>query len=254
MDMQFLRRDTTWLVRTPFGLAADARGAFPGKAIYAKMIVDGHIAEPIPSPAEFKRMLTGPDGEPVGHVLQYESSLPLYAQRAVIARWYPKFDPTLYARADDLPYDIDHILAWALLDRRGLKSNAEAAGFYAVRDRVANAVGNFRLWPKGENRADRDRTLGDKFLLGERDASLPSDCSLRRAPYDLATYGEVRQASFIPEEDLELWKQASTGEEGGRDWRDSRRLEAMREAMTRRRVTLYRETYDAAGFVKWRGV
>ncbi|NOY89780.1 MAG: DUF262 domain-containing protein [Deltaproteobacteria bacterium] len=250
MDMQFLRRDSTWLIRTPFELASSARGRFPGKAIYARMREDKHIDEALPTPKEFAAKLTGPDGAPVGHILQYESSLPLYAQRAVIARWYPTFDPTLYARSADLPYDIDHILASALLDRRGMRPE-EATGFYEARDNVANAVGNFRVWPKGENRADGDRALREKFLLGDRDAPLPDDCTLRQAPYTLTTYGEVRRASFIPEDDLKLWKRAAAGKNGTRDWRDPKRLAAMRDAMTRRRVALYREMYDAAGFAKW---
>ena len=83
----------------------------------------------------------------------------LYAQRAFLARRFPKYDP---ARKDlweahNRPWDFDHILASKYLYWR------KGGDFKNVCYQWSNTIGNFRAWPFEDNRSDQAETAEQKI-------------------------------------------------------------------------------------------
>ncbi len=252
MDLFCVRRHTETLARALLDEAAKASGAFPGRAIYARLreagatLVENHL----PTPDEFASTVLDDRTDPSRDILQNERLLAMWVQRQWLARWFPHFDPTLFARAEDLPFDLDHIVPAAHINMRGRGWHVSSQ-FEAWREGLSNSVGNFRYWPKGENRADGEANPGKKHLLGDAIAELPDDATLRRPPYGMRTYAEVRAASYIPEDLREDWAGASTGTGGNYDWKDEKRILAWRRAVMKRRTAMYREVFTVLDFAAW---
>lgn len=252
MDLFCVRRHTETLARALLDEAAKASSAFPGRAIYARLreagatLVENHL----PTPDEFASTVLDDSTDPSRDILQNERLLAMWVQRQWLARWFPHFDPTLFARAEDLPFDLDHIVPAAHINMRGRGWHVSSQ-FEAWREGLSNSVGNFRYWPKGENRADGEANPGKKHLLGDAIAELPDDATLRRPPYGMRTYAEVRAASYIPEDLREDWAGASTGTSGNYDWKDEKRILAWRRAVMKRRTAMYREVFTVLDFAAW---
>lgn len=252
MDLFCVRRHTETLARALLDEAAKASSAFPGRAIYARLREAGEtlVENHLPTPDEFASTVLDDSTDPSRDVLQNERLLAMWVQRQWLARWFPHFDPTLFARAEDLPFDLDHIVPAAHINMRGRGWHVSSQ-FEAWREGLSNSVGNFRYWPKGENRADGEANPGKKHLLGDAIAELPDDATLRRPPYGLRTYAEVRAASYIPEDIRDDWAGASTGTGGNYDWKDEKRILAWRRAVMKRRTAMYREVFTVLDFAAW---
>lgn len=252
MDLFCVRRHTETIARALLDEAAKASGAFPGRAIYARLREPGAtmVENQLPSPGEFASTVLDDSADLSRDILQNERLLAMWVQRRWLARWFPHFDPTLFARAEDLPFDLDHIVPAAHINMRGRGWNVSSQ-FEAWREGLSNSVGNFRYWPKGENRADGEANPGKKHLLGDATVELPDDATLRRPPYGLRTYAEVRAASYVPEALRDAWATASTGSGGNHDWKDEKRVQAWRHAVMGRRAAMYRDLFVTAGFDAW---
>lgn len=189
-----------------FVTSRNADCAFPGRTLW-EILADGEARSGILTPNQFEEELRDEAVVQRHAVLFNERELVIWIQRAFVHRWFPSYDPTLYTgRAAEKPYDMDHILPQGHFDQRSSRNIEPAEGFNAIRSRVLHSSGNFRMWPMSENRRDQDSPLSDKYLLGPAKKSPPKDSYLRREPLGLETIGDVRRASFLPEEDLRLWR------------------------------------------------
>ncbi len=265
---------STSLARIPFKLACDERfDVFPGYYIYRIMRETGILSDDflLFTPVQFMERLTDKDGLPVGNILLNEEDIVMWNQREYSNKWFPKYDPTLYRGADDLPYDWDHIIAAYHFDMRG-KGRSEGdvhKDFWAIRNRLAGCSGNFRVWPKSLNRSDRDGNLWDKYILGKPDFEITSQKDgqepyLRRKPYNMNSVDDVRKASCITDDPKKLkqWKIASNCSPDDHidksskwvkehDWSRKDRLKAFINAVQNRRVDLYTAMYEKVGFNEW---
>ena len=249
MDLFCIKRHTEVHAGAQFKAALESPAQFPGRETYHKLRdADPTRLQPtLFSQTDFANRLLNSEGPPEWALVHNERLLAMWAQRAFLTRCFPDFDPTRFAR-DDLPYDVDHILAAAHLARQGHKTSVPDH-FYTWRDRLQSSAGNLRYWPKGANRADGDDDMLVKQLLGAAADELPPNSQLRAQPLGLRTCGEVRAASFIPEEDVALWTRATQPSKF--DWSDPARLDAFREATMRRRVAMYNEMFDVIDFAAW---
>ena len=110
-----------------------------------------------------------------------KTSVLLYAQRAWLQRWFPKFDPSLPEMMEDKnrPWDIDHILPQSYFNsRRNVPQSVKDWG---------NSIGNLRAWPLEANRADGD--IPPKIKL--------TDTSSEEKRYGISTGQDERAASFV---------------------------------------------------------
>jgi hypothetical protein len=228
-----------------------APGPFPGQAIYETYKNENYLAPALLSIAEYSSQIVDEEGNPVESVLHHEDDLLLWAQRQYLTQWFPDFDPTQYTRDQDLPYDIDHIIAQNLLDRRGRDKSGLPKEFVLFRDGLLHCVGNKRIWPKGENRRDNNKNPEKKHLLGRPDQPLPANASLRYPPCCMEQFIEVRTASCIHEDELEDWRQANTGERSDHDWDSPERMQAFRRAVDARRRRLYADFFNTVNFGRW---
>ena len=254
LDHFFARPLSDSRIRRLFLRSRNTDGAFPGQALWQLLVEDEDrtLWLDLQTPARFETPLHDENGEAVVGVLGHEHDLVIWAQRRHVHRWYGDYDPTLYTgRRAEKPYDLDHIVPKSFFDQRRGHDVEQAPGFRSVRRGALHNAGNLRLWPKDENRRDQDASPAEKCLLGAAADETPAGSHIRRDPLALMTYGEVRRASFIPEEDWALWREASP--EGVRDfdWSSARRLEAFAEAVQRRRFKMYRSMYEALGFDRW---
>ena len=251
-DLLAIKRHSDGLTRAPIEVVLAKRAAFPGRALYRRLVrgQEPLVEAGVQQPDAFVAGLEDGAGVPTWSPYPGERLLVMWAQRSFIARCFPQFDPTRYARSEDLPYDGDHILPRALMNRRGRKAPC-AKNFWDWRDRLLWSPGNLRYWPRSENRSDRDKSPEKKLLLRARSKPLPKKARLRAKPYELQTYGDVRDASLLPDEDLKHWRKLATGEAGDHDWSDPGRIEAMKTAVLRRRERIYRRFYEEAGFAAW---
>lgn len=238
--------------RLAFEVASTEVGGFPGKQIFEVLRADKtrESVRDLPSPAEFGALLRD-SVAPRGDLLHNEKQLAMWVQRALVATWFPAFDPTMLATDDERPFDFDHILPTSHFERRGRGRDPVAERFYAWRDPLRHGAGNLRVWPKGANRGDGNRGLAGKHLVGGRDEPLPEDSPLRLTPMNLRTCGDVRAASFIAEEDAAVWSRVDRPAGRYHEWNDQERLDALREAVTRRRIAMYREMFTTVGFDRW---
>jgi hypothetical protein len=249
LDHFFVNSESTLVTRIPFDQARKAAGIFPGRAIFEQYREEGYLAKtPLMYPDDYRKRLAASDGMPAFSVLQRERDLFLWVQRRSLQRWFPKYDPTRYVREEEKPYDADHLVAQKLTDGRRLAGSA-SKNFEALRHVVSNNIGNLRYWPRGENRADAERNVKEKHLLGPAKEQVPGGVLDPR--WGLHTYGDVRAASAVPEEQVELWGKAATGKDGDHDWSDPGRMEAFREVTDQRCTLMFRELFNASGFKGW---
>lgn len=253
MQHFFARSSRSQKVTTvPADLVCEFTDRFPGKNIYEGFQDAGRSwldPERILSPGEYEALIYGiTDDSMAGGLLRREKDLLLWTQRRWVSAWFPDYDPTQPDRARDLPYDFDHIVPLSSFDRRSVQVDpAVKEEFLTTKDRVGTGIGNLRVWPKSANRSDSDKSLADKRLLEEGDKPLDKDLA---AALELQTHGELRRASLIPDENLELWRAADRGRGGPREW-DPPRVEAFRKAALARRASIYRMFFEGLDFAEW---
>lgn len=253
----FAKSLTNARARELFLAARNETGPFPGKLLWDRLTADAdrNLWLGLLCPDEFEKAITDEEGNQTRAVLANTRDLVIWFQRETVYRWFPHYDPTLYTgRGAEMPYDMDHIVPRAHFDQRSSRGIEQAPRFWAVRDGALYSPGNLRLWPRSENRRDQDKPLAQKALLGPRDGRLPDDSYLRSDAYFLETFGEVRRASGIPEEDLDLWAAASPADVSPNDWSHPERLAAFDEAVQRRRLAMYRAFYEALELGAWRAL
>ena len=248
LDYFFTKTSSNSLIRLPFRKAFGAKDGFPGLEICDELYSRNLLETFILTPEEYKGKLGDEaDALPVWGLLEQEWDLSLWIQRKNLQDWFENFDPTLYKKQVDLPYDADHILPKSYKNMRG-RTHKQASLFWNWRNRTINSPGNYRFWPKSLNRSDQHKNLSDKYLLGSASAHVPEDSYLRS--FDLNTIGDVRTASFISEEDVNDWRIAAN-ELHPYDWADPKRMEAFRRAVDARRLGMYTEFYNTLSLGEW---
>jgi len=174
----------------------------------------------------------------------------LWFQRAHLERLFPGYDP-LKMRSD-APFDYDHILPASHLSKQG-KSPKFEADIVAeesknFRDRLGHyrdSIGNYRIWPCRENRADQDKSPVEKLGLNRPDELVSGDLSNE---FSYKYWREIPVASSIHHDHIELWTKAS-GEK--LDWTSFERREYFQRAVEMRVVWLYQSLYEALQFRDW---
>lgn len=247
LDLFFTKSASSYLISDPFRKAYNANVPFPGSEIYMALKEKELIEPNLLSPKQFLFELTK-DDQPRWDILQQERLLVMWCQRAYFQSWFPEFDPTLYQKEHDLPYDIDHIIPQVFMNMRGRKYNWPAK-FWLYRGQMLHGAGNLRYWPKSLNRADGNRNLNDKFLIGDGRLSVPEDSYLRE--FGMKTIGDVRRASFIPHGDTKNWESSANIGKDAYNWSDLPRLYSFRKATNNRRFTMYKSLYEQARFSEW---
>lgn len=119
-----------------------------------------------------------------------EKRLLQYAQRDWLSQQFSDFDPTLPDQTEDInrPWDYDHIHPqYFVTGRRHIPS--------VVRS-WHGSIGNLRAWPQELNKSDQHIPPGKKLAR-----PIPSE-----KDYGINDEQELRSASFITENEWELWK------------------------------------------------
>ncbi|MFC2055496.1 DUF262 domain-containing protein [Chloroflexota bacterium] len=253
LDYFFIKSSKTFLTWKPFELAYLTNGIFPGKTIYEVLQQNRLLIREDLSPEAFETELRNSD-PPRWSILRNEHILVLWGQRYYIHQWFPDFDPSLYQKKTDLPYDADHIIPRAHLDERSQPRGKNYQASQEFRDnkkRILNSPGNIRFWPKHLNRSDGQKNLDKKFLIGAADEGTPQGSYLQRFKMD--NVGEVQNASLFSEGQLDYWKQASNldGDGNPHDWRDKERMLAFRDATYFRRIEIYQNFFEQVGMNAW---
>jgi len=252
MDHFYVNSTSEVYIREPFKIAYNANKSFPGKDIYKflkdKELFSGELQ--IVNPKKFKELVLD-ETKLRGNILHNETDLIMYAQRSYVYKWYREFDPTLYVTISDLPYDWDHIIAYDFFDRSKHRSNQPHQDFWRYRADLASCSGNFRLWPKSLNRSDRNKTLKNKYLIGNPDQIIDESSYLRRDPYNLKYVKAVQEASFFNDDEfLKYWENASN-EQDPYNWSERERLENLRMAIQTRRYRMFKLLYDTIEWDFW---
>jgi hypothetical protein len=247
LDHFCTKSTSTSLMKEPFKLALEADGQFPGFEIYQALRERELLKPNLLTPEQYHTQLCDNE-KPTEHILQRERDLVLWVQRCYFHLWFPQFDPTLYKTEADLPYDLDHIIPQAHLDMRGRRYELPA-DFWSHRNAILHGPGNIRYWPKALNRADGNKNLADKYLLGEPDQETPLGSYLR--DFELTTIAEVRRASFILDDQLSEWEQACNNGNDPYNWSNPERLRAFRQATELRRKAMYTTFYEQIGWGSW---
>ena len=263
-------------MQIPFKVAKDKKHErFPGKFILEKLKESKYLNEDFHfyTPDEYYKKLTNDEGKPRGNIFRNEIDLVFWNQRYYLQKWFPDFDPSLYAQKDDYPYDIDHIIADShfVMSGKG-RSNDINKDFWYMRDNFKNCSGNFRLWPKNLNRSDQADNLWRKFILGKKENIIPDEIIggknlsyLKKSPFNFSTVGEIREASAIPEDvkNLKNWELACNSKESfsfknkstwsnDNDWSNKKRINAFIDATKERRMKLYSNLYETLKFHEWK--
>jgi len=113
METLFVWKRQQWARNFTFNKVCEKKGNFPGREFYKTYQDHSYLIEElpenefryIPSPEKYEAMLTD-----TPWLLDKKRILVLWAQRQVISKWFPEYDPTIFAREEDKPYDFDHIL------------------------------------------------------------------------------------------------------------------------------------------------
>jgi hypothetical protein len=249
LDHLFLGSDAVDVIRKPFLLARTTSpdSLFPGREIFSDL--KGYLSPGFLTPVDYQKLVERPDS-PWG-ILRDERALVLWAQREWLDRWFPDFDPAAPHVADDLPYDIDHIMPSNFFDGRSVGNRIAqevAADFEKNKNALRESIGNKRAWPREANRSDQDEAPTDKLFLNKNSEEyFPEDHFL--TAWQLKRVDAVWQASLIPECEAELWRKASGG--GNGDWTDPERFAAFRKAVNARRVRLYKTFFQELGYANW---
>jgi hypothetical protein len=152
----------------------------------------------------------------------------------------------------DSPFDYDHILPSSHLSRQGKSPTfeenidaEESRRFLAHRWHYRDSIGNYRIWPGWANRSDQATPPDKKLGLIHPDDPVSGDL-LIELHYE--NWSEIRVASAIHNDHIELWKNASGDL---LDWKNSERREGFQYAVEARVVSLYESLYDALQYRDW---
>ncbi|AFM11214.1 DUF262 domain-containing protein [Turneriella parva] len=241
-----------------FGIAAKAIGIpFPSGLILRKYFATGIMASDFvfQTAATYAASLAKACDAKGDLFTINDIILLFWAQRESLHNWFQDYDPTLYFGSDDLPYDVDHLIAGSKFQH--VRHRHPDFDWAFPHNQLHNSTGNLRIWPKHLNRADQDANLEYKGLLGERDEFFPEDdkyqaqiAYLKAKPFMLDTFGAIRAASAFAEEDVDLWREAAAmGDE--RNWIKKDRIGAVVKAITRRSVYLYEQIYRELEWESW---
>ncbi|MGC4096875.1 MAG: DUF262 domain-containing protein [Nitrospira sp.] len=249
LDHLFIGSDSVDVIRKPFFLAQSksAESLFPGREIFADL--KGYLSPGFLTPRDYQELVEQPDAP--WSILRDEWALLLWAQRNWLDRWFPKFDPAAAQVADDLPYDIDHIMPSNFFDGRSVGNRIAqeiTTDFERNKSALRESIGNKRAWPREANRSDHDEApTGKLFLDRNAEDHIPEDHPLKG--WKVNTVGAVWQASLIPESEVKLWRESSGDSDG--DWTDPNRFTAFRKAVNARRVRLYESFFQEFGYEEW---
>ncbi len=192
------------ITRETFKLAFAEKRIFPGKQIYEKIkditkINENESNFKILNPDEFIKCFIDERGNPKDSKFNNPNYV-LWIQRHFIYKWWPEYDPSQFNnRREDLPYDLDHIVAGAFFNMRGGIPNSEKfrlypEKFHKYRYIALNRFGNYRFWPKELNRSDQDKGIADKLLLGDDSTKIDFN---HYKNLNLKTIGDIRKASYF---------------------------------------------------------
>jgi hypothetical protein len=109
------------------------------------------------TPEEFQKKIVG-RYDPINL-----RELLLWAQRLYLKEAFPDYDPTLFFTVSSLPWDEDHILPRAIMDRRSQVCEDDVL-FERCKSHYLNSFGNFRLLDKRENRGDGSAMPKEKLF------------------------------------------------------------------------------------------
>ena len=224
---------------------ANTTGDFPDKSIFERWI-ECHDQlkfvtkeKGVPTPKELEELVSKdrsntPEEWPI---CQRNFRLILFLnQGQFIKKWFPDYDPTIFVREEDKPYDWDHILAQA--GSYSEYNNGEHSRKYRA---ILNSIGDLRVWPSGENRRDGNSDLNDKIgLMKKNKDPLPNTSPLRHKPCSFKTFGEITAESCIS--NLEMWLRAYR----------KVKLPLLERAVLVRAINLYRFVYDKYKFREYR--
>ncbi len=116
-----------------------------------------------------------------------------------------------------------------------------------IRYRVKDWAGNLRYWPGSINKANQDKNLDAKFILGQETVPVSEDLN----QFGLSSIGDVRRASLVDEESLQDWEIAAKSGKNVWDWKDAERFAAFRRAAENRRYHMYQSLYQALSWDEW---
>lgn len=249
-------------------LATSEYERFPDVALYQRSLAaeDGRAAAlRMPDPDELTTSLVSPDrrlrsyGElfvspTCGEFLKRfwdRHYMLLWFQRAGLSQLFQGYDPFKHENMLT-PFDYDHILPRSNLAKPNgrLKfapgiEQSEQTSFESYRATYRDSIGNYRIWPAAANRADQDLSPKAKLGLDEPEDSTVGAWEKRLR---FVSWREVRAASAISEEHVELWSMAS-GEP--LDWTDPNRRIAFLSAIESRVIHLYRCLWSELDFGVW---
>ena len=156
----------------------------------------------------------------------------LYAQRAMILKCFPDYDPSLPDQLEDTnrPWDYDHI-----------HPNNYVAGRWHIPQIIKdwhNTIGNLRAWPFEANRADHDTSPLIKF----------TNVNDQETNYGLSSPEEKRRMSFVAEgQEWKFWQESTP--RGNYDGKclavATPSRQSLIRAITSRFVMIYSEWYFA---------
>ncbi len=259
-DHLYLRGTSTGIMSLPFKLAFESNNKFPGHEIYKGMIENNFFTPgfQLYTPEKFGELLLNPEGIPIVGIFNNENALVHWNQRAYLHKWFPDFDTTLYRTTEDLPYDVDHIIAAAHFHNIRGKDTHELFWKKIHPTNIINSPGNYRLWPKSLNRSDQDNDLLQKYILGDKDKEIKTSTEtntvkyLTMKPFEFITIGDVRAASFIIEnkDDLDLWEIAANRSDV-RNWNNQERIDAFIKVVQNRYMKLYTTLFNSLKWSEW---
>jgi hypothetical protein len=153
--------------------------------------------------------------------IPHAADLLLWAQRQYLDQCFPSYDPTLFFNVEALPWDKDHIWPQAKMDlRSGKQLVADRNKFNDYRWRYLHSYGNLRLWDRRDNRGAGDKTPLEKITRQDAEKFAIGNEILENF-YKLSRYEGVISDEF---------------------------LEDFKAVINARRVSIYREIYQALHF------
>jgi len=250
-DHLYFKSQSDEIIREPFSIAIKTKGTFPGKSIYnyfntpertelVKIInIDEYQSNIWDNEKEISK----------GNIWSNETDILFWIQRKFIHNWYPDYDPSQFlSKREDLPYDIDHIIPSFLFEMRGVVPKGQWVKypkvFWENKGIVSNTIGNFRFWPKELNRADQEKSLHDKYLLGESETKTKG--YNHRKDLKLTTVKDIQKATFFPNPNT--WEKVPYDKY---KWQDENNFKYFMKAVYERRLEMYTVFFNNINWNKW---
>lgn len=250
-DHLYLKSQSDEIIREPFSIAIKTKGTFPGKTIY-EYFNNSERTEivKILTIDEYQNNIWDNEKEIAkDNIWPNEIDIVFWIQRKFIHKWYPDYDPSQFlSKREDLPYDIDHIIPSFLFEMRGVVPNGQWVNypqiFWDNKGIVSNTIGNLRFWPKELNRADQEKSLHDKYLLGDPE-TITKGYNHRK---DLALYTvkDIQEATFFP--NPSTWEQVPYDKY---KWQDENNFKYFMKAVYERRLAMYTVFFQSINWNKW---